>query len=157
LSSGMEHRSRTNRVVERAEWNRMNAPADTQILNEGYRTLAQELAAQNEKELQSKSSAMGRAATTAFLLRELYEANVDAAQGKIVADSRNSDNVPYVAPGIREIVGFHRFTREGGFPPDAGYGWLALELTVLFWQFPRNILMVVTNAAGQRIAVRNWD
>ncbi len=156
ISGMMEHGGRKARAVERSEWNLMATVPKIQIFQEGYRTVAHELIAANEKELQSKGAVAGRAAITAFLLRELYEGNVESAQNKVVADTRNGDGKPpYVAPGIRELIGFHRFTPEDGFRKPAGVNWVMLWLTVKLWGFPRNILMVKTNAAtGEKFALR---
>lgn len=158
LSSGLEHGGRKARAVERSEWNRMIIQPETQIFEKGYRTPTHDLIADNEKELQSKGAAMGRATITAFLLRELYEGNVDAAQSKIAADTRNGDKVPYIAPGIRELVGFDKFKPETGFEPGAGVNWVLLRMTVVLWRFPRDILMVKTAAStGVRTPLRNSD
>jgi hypothetical protein len=157
LSSGMEHGGRKARAVERSAWNLMNIPADTQVFAEGYRTVAHELVAENEKDLQSKGTAMGKASITAFLLRELYEGNVDAAQWKIAGDAKNSDKVPYVAPGIRELIGFDKFDAKDGFPVGCGVNWVLLRMTVTLWRFPRDILMVKTAASGVRTPLRNYE
>ena len=77
--------------------------------------------------------AMGRARFTAFLLRELYEGNVKNAQFKIFNEVANGGK-PYIAPGIRQIVGYDQFdvndVKNNGFPSDAGVGWFPLWLTV---------------------------
>ena len=89
--------------------------------------------------------AMGRARFTAFLLRELYEGNVKNAQFKIFNEVANGGK-PYIAPGIRQIVGYDQFdvndVKNNGFPSDAGVGWFPLWLTVKLNQFPGNIIMV---------------
>jgi hypothetical protein len=157
LSSGMEHGGRKAKAIERSEWNRMSHTPTTQIFNEGYRTVAHDLVTENEKDLQGKGSAMGKASITAFLLRELYEGNVEAAQGKIVADAMNGDKVPYVAPGIRELVGFKDFKADSGFPRGSGVDWTLLRMTAALWGFPRHILMVKTDSSGQRSPLMNRD
>jgi hypothetical protein len=156
LSSGLENGGRKARASERSEWNLMSVSPATQIFSEGYRTVAHDLVAANEKELQSKGSALGKAGMTAFLLREIYEGNVDGAQSKIAADTINGGKVPYVAPGIRELVGFSKFNAETGFS-GPGADWALLRMTVTLWGFPRHILMVKTDSSGQRTALRNWD
>ena len=89
--------------------------------------------------------AMGRARFTAFLLRELYEGNVENARLKIFNEVANGGK-PYIAPGIRQMVGYDRFdvndVRYNGFPPDASVDWFPLWLTVKLHRHPRNIIMV---------------
>ncbi len=157
LSSALEHGGRKARAAERSEWNLMNIPPEAQIFAEGYRTVAHELVAANERELAGKGAALGRASITAFLLRELYEGNIEAAQSKILADLRNSGQLPYLAPGIRELLGFDRFNPETDTEPGTAVWWFPLELAVLIWGFPRHILMVKTSASGERRELRNWD
>ena len=75
---------------------------------------------------------MGKVRMTAFLLRELYEGNVKNAQLKIFNEFANGGN-PYIAPGIRQIVGYDQFdvkdVKNNGFPPDAGVDWFPLLLS----------------------------
>ncbi len=151
LSSGLEHGGRKGRAAERREWNEMVGPPRFQIFNEGYRNATHDLIASNEQELKGKNAAMGKASTTAFLLRELYEGNIDAAQNKIFADTRNNDGTPpYIAPGIYQLVGFDKFDPETGFPPRAGVPrWLLLRV-VREWHYPRDIQFVKTDSASGR-------
>ena len=64
--------------------------------------------------------------------------------------------MPYIAPGIRQIVGYDQFNvndvTNNGFPPGAGVDWFPLWLTVWLYQFPRNIVMIRTDKSQ----VRNW-
>jgi len=157
LNSGLEHGGRKSRAIERSEWNVMSVSPTTQIFEKGYRTPSHDLIAENEKELQGKGAAMGKAGITAFLLRELYEGNVETAQSKIAADTKNSDKVPYIAPGIGELIGFDKFDPKTGFPPGTGVNWVLLKMTVTLWRFPRDILMVKTASTGVRTALRNSE
>jgi hypothetical protein len=155
LSSGMEHGGRKGFAVERSEWNRMTVSPAIQIFNAGYRTPAHDLADLNEKDLAGKRGAMGKASATAMLFRELYEGSVATAQSRVMAEVRNSGNVPYIAPGISELIGFDKFDKEKGFPKGAGVNWEDLELAVKIGGFPtQNLIMVKTNAAGERTALR---
>jgi hypothetical protein len=146
VSSGLSHGGRKDRVQERKEWNEMAAIPVLQINTQGYRSVAHELVEANEKELGGKNSSMGKASITAFLLRELYEGDVEAAQIKIFADTRNNNGTtPYIAPGIDELVGFQHFNPETGFPPGAGVEPWLLRRVVRTRGFPREIRMI--NAA----------
>jgi hypothetical protein len=151
----MEHGGRKGKAVERSEWNRMAVSPAIQIFTAGYRTPAHDLIDLNEKDLAGKGAAMGRASTTAMLFRELYEGGVKTAQSRILAEVRNSGNLPYVAPGIAELIGFDKFNKENGFPKDAGVNDDDLEVAVKRGGFPtQNLIMVKTNASGQRTALR---
>jgi hypothetical protein len=97
----------------------------------------------------------GKARMTAFLLRELYEGNVGNAQLKIFNEVVNGGK-PYIAPGIRQIVGYDRFddkdVKNNGFPPGAGVGWFPLWLTVKLNRYPRHIIMV----RADKTVAENW-
>ncbi len=138
IYSGYDHGGRKGKVAERAEWNRMALTPGFQVFNAGYRTVAHEAFELNEKDLASKGAAMGKACTTAFLLRHLYEGDVEVAQAKVFADEKNGGS-PYIAPGIRELIGYDKFDKDNGFPDGAGVGWFELKTTVLLWRFPRHI------------------
>ena len=75
---------------------------------------------------------MSKARFTAFLLREIYEGNVKDAQRKIFNEVKSGNSDPYIAPGVREIVGYDKFNendvKNNGFPPRA-WGWLVPSST----------------------------
>ncbi len=145
IASGMSHGGRRDRVAERREWNEMVDPKVIQFHQKGFRTVAHELVAENEKELGGKNTTMGRASVTAFLLRELYNGNIDAVQAKIHADVQNSDGkIPYIAPGIYELVGFENYDKNTGFPKGAGVEKWLLKRVVRYWKFPKEIRMTHT-------------
>ena len=158
LNSGQSHGGRKSNIEERKEWNKMALPLDGAVPVDAYssvRTLANvqcnradhkpishELIATNEKELAGKNGAMGKAAMTAFLLRELYLGNVNAAQQKIISETRNSDDrkPPYIAPGIDVLVGFDKFDAQTlQFEKGAGVEDWLLNRAVKGWGFPRDI------------------
>ncbi len=165
VASGLAHGGRKERVAERREWNKMVLPGETpamgggttpetafagvQYNQAGYRSVAHELVAANEKEMTGKGATMGKAATTAFLLKELYEGNIETAQSKIFTDTKNNDGkAPYIAPGIYELVGFDKFDPKTGFPPHAGVDKWLLRRVVRSWNFPRDIRMIKTDEHG---------
>jgi hypothetical protein len=150
ISGGMSHGTRKEHVAERREWNKMAELPVIQINTDGYRSVAHDLVAANEKALGGKGAAMGKASITAFLLRELYAGDVDAAQIKIFADTRNNGEPPYIAPGIYELVGFRYFDPQRGFPRNAGVPPWLLRRVVRNWNFPRDIRMVYTDPSGEK-------
>ena len=148
IASGVSHGGRRDRVAERREWNEMVDPKVIQFHQKGFRTVAHELVAENEKELSGKNATMGKASMTSFLLRELYLGNIDAAQAKIHADVQNSDGkkLPYIAPGIYELVGFEHYDKNDGFPKGAGVEKWLLKRVVRYWKFPQDLR--VTHTVG---------
>jgi hypothetical protein len=151
LGGGLAHGGRKERVGERKEWNEMAQTPAIQINTGSYRSVAHELVESNEKELSGKGNTMGKASTTAFLLRELYEGNVDTAQSKIHLDTINNGKPPYIAPGIYELVGFDKFDPVTGFPPGAGVNRLLLFAVVLNRGYPRDVQFIKTDdATGMR-------
>jgi len=154
---GGGYESRKNVVKERADWLQMipvtDDPAPFADIYKNFFDL-------NQQDLTSGGSqgaAMGKVRMTAFLLRELYEGNVKNAQLKIFNEFENSGKPPFIAPGVRQIVGYDRFkpdikpsdpgykNYEYGFPKDAGVDWFPLWLTVKLNRFPRNIVMIRTD------------
>ena len=150
ISGGMDHGGRKGRVEERREWNKMAELPVIQINTDGYRSVAHDLVAANEKELGGKGTSMGKAAITAFLLRELYQGEVENAQLKIFAEMRSGGSLPYVAPGIDKLVGLEKLNPATGFPPYSGVEPWLLRRVVRKWNFPREILMVRTDPSGER-------
>jgi hypothetical protein len=146
ISGGMEHGGRKGRVQERRVWNTMADLPVIQINTDGYKSVAHELVAANEKELGGKSASMGKASITAFLLRELYHGEVEPAQLKIFAEARNNGGkLPYIAPGLDKLVGLDEYDPENGFPPHSGVPPWLLRRVVRNWHFPREIRMVKTD------------
>jgi hypothetical protein len=152
---GGGYESRKNVVKERADWLGMipvtDDPAPFADVYKNFFDL-------NQQDLTSGGSqgaAMGKVRMTAFLLREIYEGNVNNAQLKIFNEFANGGK-PYIAPGIRQIVGYDQFdvnnVTNNGFPPGAGVDWFPLWLTVVLNRFPRNIVMI----RADKSQVRNW-
>jgi hypothetical protein len=153
INSGYNQAGRLGRVSERAEWNRMAPEPAVQIFNAGYRTVAHEAFDANQADLKSRGKTMGRAGTTAFLLREIYEGRVLAAQAKVLSDAKNSDDPPYVGPGIRELIGYDKFTKENGFEKGAGVNGCHLAAAVDIGAFPNEIAIV----RADKTVARNWN
>jgi hypothetical protein len=148
---GGGYANRKDAVKERADWLTMiPGSSDPTALADVYK----EFFNLNQEELKSGGSqggAMSKARLTAFLLRELYEGNVKNAQLKIFNEVATGGK-PYVAPGIRQIVGYDKFDEKKGFPENAGVGWFPLWLTVKLNRYPRNIIMV----RADKTVARNW-
>ena len=158
INSASEHGGRKGKAAERAEWAKMADTLAAQTFNAGFRTVAHDAFDANEKDLSGKGKAMGKASMTAFLLRELYEGNVSGAKMKVYSDIKNGDT-PYIAPGIRELIGYAKFdpALEGGFPKDAGVRGWEMGLAVKIWGYPRNLLIVKTAEDGTKTVTDNWD
>jgi hypothetical protein len=152
---GLSGDTRKGWAVERAQWlERIPVPIEKpEALADVYKQFFD----LNQKELAggSQGDNMGKARFTAFLLRELYEGNVRNAQLKIFNEVANGGK-PYIAPGIRQIVGYDRFNdkdvKNNGFPPGAGIGWFPLWLTVKLNRYPRHIIMV----RADKTVAENW-
>ncbi len=155
LASGLEHGGRKSKVAERKDWSRLARPADIQIFETGYRTPAHDIIQWNENDLAGKGTVMGKATVTALLFRELYEGSVGTAQSRIKAEVKNNGgNLPYLAPGIRELVGIDKF-KDGEFEEGAGVDSDELEWVVKHRKFPtQNLVSVKTNAEGVRKELR---
>ncbi len=152
---GMPADARRGMAEERGKWLTMIPNADKGELTEVYK----QFFTLNQKDLEGgpQGAAMGKARMTAFLLREIYEGDVLSAQRKVFDETKlNDGKIPFVAPGIRELIGLDQFDKEKGFPRGAGVGWFPLMLTVKLNGYPRNIIMVKPGPGG-KVAVRNWD
>lgn len=99
----------------------------------------------------AQGAAMGKVRITAFLLREVYEGNVENAQLKIHHEVLNGSK-PFIAPGLRQILEYDKFDEKKGFPPGSGVNWVTLEVAIKIFRHPRHIVMVQNNAE-----IWNWD
>lgn len=159
---GLGKDPRKEMALERAQWLQMiPVPKDKP---EAYADLYKLFFETNQKELAggSQGDNMGKARYTAFLLREIYEVNVKSAQLKIFNDYKISGKEPYIAPGVRQIVGYEKFNlddiKNNGFPPGAGVDWFPLWLTVKLNRYPRDIIMVKPGKDNSpKVKVYNWD
>jgi len=151
LNDGWDQSGRHARVEERERWNAMAQTPFIQILKEGYRTVAHEAFELNRQDMANRGTTMGKAGMTAILLRELYQGSVDRAKVKISGEIKNG-NTPFVAPGIRELVGLD----DPGFPEEGGVNWLKLTLAVEHGQFPREIIIVNRTPDGTQV-MRGWE
>jgi hypothetical protein len=137
--------NRKEHVKERADWLQMipitEDPATFADIYKKFFDLNQDALTSGGPQ----GAAMGKVRMTAFLLREIYEGNVNNAQLKIFNEFANGGK-PYIAPGIRQMVGYDRFdvndVRNNGFPPDVSVDWFPLWLAVKLHRHPRNIIMV---------------
>jgi hypothetical protein len=155
LNSGLEHGGRRDVVAQRSEW--VAGYPLIQVSGLGHRTVAEEMVLLNESDRASKSAAMSRASITAFLLRELYEGNVDTAQSKIWAEVVNTGKPPYIAPGIYELVGYAKFDEKTGFPPNSGVTPTMLRRVVRERGYPLNLQIIKADPGGKRFRIRGME
>jgi hypothetical protein len=145
---GMSKDARKDLAKERAGWLTMIKDPKSAKFDEFFDL------SQKDVDGGPQGKPMGKARITAFLLRELYEGNVETAQAKIFAETKNNeDKIPFVAPGIRELVDFNAFDVKTGFPPGSGVNPNLLWLTAKTHRYPRNIIMV----KADKSVVRNRD
>jgi hypothetical protein len=145
--------NRKEHVKERADWLTMipvtDDPAPFADVYKNFFDLNQD----DLKSGGSQGTAMSKVRMTAFLLREIYQGRVKNAQLKIFNEVATGGK-PYIAPGIRQIVGYDRFdandVKNNGFPPDAGVDWFPLWLTVKLNRFPRDIVLIRANKSTAR-------
>jgi hypothetical protein len=152
---GLQKDTRKEWVKERADWLTMIPGSDPAALADVYK----EFFNKNQSDLEkggSQAAPGSRARFTAFLLREIYEGNVKNAQLKIFNEIKSGNKDPYIAPGIRQIVGYDKFNENdianNGFPSGAGEGWFPVLLTVKLNNFPRRIVWVKPD----KTVVENW-
>jgi hypothetical protein len=155
LSSGLEHGGRKDVVSQRSEW--VAGYPLIQLSGLGHRTVAEEMVLLNEADRAGKGAAMGRASITAFLLRELYEGNVETAQSKIWTEVVNTGKPPYIAPGIYELVGYAKFDPATGFPPHSGVSPKLLKRVVRERGYPLHIQIIKADPAGKRFRITGMD
>ena len=64
-------------------------------------------------------------------------------KGKVFDETKlNDGKVPFVVPGLRQLLGLDEFKKDTGFPLGAGVGWFPLMLAVKLYGYPRRIIMV---------------
>jgi hypothetical protein len=147
---GLAKDARQNMAKERADW--------LQIIGDNKSDMAKAFYDQNQKELDggAQGTSMGRARFTAFLLRELYEGNVETAQAKVYNDVKNGGS-PWIVAGLRRLIAYGSFDKEKGFPPGSGVDPNLLWLTVKLHRHPHHIVMVKSGSDGKKFEVKNWD
>ncbi|MBI4724744.1 MAG: hypothetical protein HY765_07135, partial [Rhodomicrobium sp.] len=151
LADGWDQSGRHNKVAERERWNAMAQVPFIQIFKEGYRTVAHDAFELNRQDMASRGATMGKASMTAFLLRELYQGSVGRAKRKVFGEMK-SGATPFVAPGIRELIGFD----DPDFPDKGGADWIKLMLAVEHGQFPRELLIVNSTPEGPQV-MEGWE
>jgi len=151
INESWDQAGRHARVAERAQWNAMAQTPVIQIFREGYRTVAHEAFELNRQDMANRGANMGRLGMTAILLRELYQGSVGRAQAKVSGEIKNG-NTPYIAAGIRELIGFD----NPNFPREGGVNGLKLTLAVRHGQFPREIMIVTNTPKGPQVW-RGWE
>ncbi len=158
LKSANEHGGRKEKAGERLGWSRMIRAPGVQVFGDGYRSPVHDLIDANEKDLAAKGSVTAKAGTTAMLLRELCEGSVGTAQSRVLAEFINGGTLPYVSPGIAELIGFNQFDQETGFPAGAGVDSDELEWVVKRVGFPtEDLISVKTNAEGKKTERRGKE
>ena len=124
------------------KWSPLAQPSIVQTFNEGYRTVAHEAFELNRADMAGRGAAMTKAAMTAVLLRELYQGSPGRAQKKVSGEI-NGGGSPFIAPGIRELIGFDKFDPDKkAFAEGAGINWLMLTLAVKQGQFPKELILI---------------
>ena len=145
---GLSATERRDIARERAGWISMLPPSSEK------RDLFFELS-QKDLEGGGKAAAGAKARMTAFLLREVYHGRVETAQSTIIAATKDGKQ-PYVAPGLRELLGMDSFERYGAFSAPV-YSPRRIRLAVNLFRHPREIRMVKTDPDGKRYEVLNRD
>ena len=148
---GLSAAARRDLAKERADWISMVEPSSAK--RDQFFDLGQK-----DMEGGAQATPGGRARLTAFLLREVYNGRIKAAQSKILAEVKNDKDgkVPYVAPGLRELIGMDKFEKDKDFS-GSGVPWLRLVMAVKRYRHPRYIIMTKTGSDGKKFAVTNWD
>jgi hypothetical protein len=147
---GLSGDMRKGWAKERGEWLQMIKDEKTEVAKTFFDL--------NQTDLSSggpQGGAMGRARLTAFILREIYEGNVETAQLKVHHEVK-AGSKPFIAPGLGKILGFDKYKEPDGFPEGVGVDANLLWFTVKMFRHPRNIIMVKT-VGDQKVAVRNWE
>jgi len=163
---GVDAASSKGRAADRIEW------WNTLTGRDAFSKTPDKIFDLNEEDAKARGAPNPKAAITAFLLREIYEGNIDLAQNKILAEMKANDGkVPHVVAGLREILGLDEYLaakakfesdKEAGVATeeprfgDFGVAWVPLLAAVKLGRFPRNITMSRTDN-GVKIEVKNED
>lgn len=145
LLRGLDQSGRMKRVEELQSWAKLLHPHPLVLAHTDYKTpLVDDLFAASEKALSGSKDA-GRAINqTALLFRDVVTGQITGAQLRISAIYRNTGKLPYVAPGIAELVHLHEFDPQTAkFPKGSGEnGWLVRR--VAKWHgVPQKLMLVV--------------
>ncbi len=123
---GGGYANRKDVVKERADWLTMIPSSNPAAMADVYKNFFD----LNQEDLKSggpQGAAMGKARMTAFLLREIYEGDVESAQRKIFDETEiNDGKVPFIAPGLRQLLVSINSNKDTGFSRGAGRPWFPL-------------------------------
>jgi hypothetical protein len=147
---GLSADTRKGWAAERGSWLQMIKDEKTEVAKTFFELNQSDLASGGPQ-----GGAMGKARMTAFILREIYEGNVETAQLKVHHEVK-AGSKPFIAPGLSKILGYEKYKDPDGFPDDAGIEPNLLWFAVKIFGHPRNIIMVKT-VDGVKVAVRNWE
>jgi|GEM_PF-4031789 len=166
ILKGVEGASSTGRSDMRIKWwNEINS-------KDLFSKTPDKIFELNEEDAKNRGGPGPKAAITAFLLREIYDGDIELAQAKIEAEMiANNGNPPFVVAGLRNILGLDEFlaayrqwqTARVANPTlpqphfsDFGVEWWRILLAVRLGGFPRDIAMT-TGTAPNKTTVYNRD
>lgn len=150
-AGGLSADTRKGWAKERGEWLQMIKDEKTEVAKTFFDLDQTDLSSGGPQ-----GGAMGKARITAFILREIYEGNVETAQLKVHHEVKIGKEKPFIAPGLAKILGYDQYKDGEGFPEGSGVDPNLLWLAVKLFRHPRNILMVKT-VDGAKVPVRDWE
>jgi hypothetical protein len=156
-----EQDGRIGRVEERFHWNDLDKHKHPFRLwgdvPEPNNEIAKAFIERNEGEMTEGRQDKGRAKAAAFLLRQVLGGGTSGAKAKIVADYRNKGGKkPFVPAGIAELIGYDADEFDGTVW-RGGVHWRTLSYVIRSYGFPRDIVMLASDASGNKVELRNHE
>ena len=149
LFLGLDQSGAKGRIPIRMDWAKLVPPTPQIIAGfkqsevTGFRSPVYDIWQMYEKELAGGKGDKRLIGQTANLVRELADGSVRGAQLYVAAEWRENGKLPYVAPGIDELIGIKHFdTVTGNFPRGSGErGWI-VRYVARARGFPQGLIMV---------------
>lgn len=143
INAGMDASGRLVKMEERMRWAALIPKHPVHLVGPEDNTPIHALFSKYEADIQSVKGDKKVINHTANLLRDLLNGSVRGAQIWIEGQYRINKALPYVAPGIAELVGLEHFCEESGkFLPGAGIDWRLLKRVVRRGRYPKQIILV---------------
>ena len=155
LFIGMDQSGAKDRIPIRQKWAELVPPTPAVLVNTPYVNPVAPMLEMYEKDLMSGKADKRVIGQSAMLYKHIVLGGVLKAQIHIAQMYRENGKLPYVPPGIDELVHLHRF-ENGKFPRGSGEYWRFVRHVARSRGYPKNLLLVKETPSA-KLAIRNMD
>ena len=152
---GMDQSGAKGRIPVRQDWAKIVPPTPAVLVNTPYVNPIAPLFEMYEKDVLSGKADKRVIGQSALLLKCVVTGGIRKAQMHIAQMYRENGKLPYVPPGIDELVHLDCF-ENGKFPHGSGEYWRFVRHVARSRGYPKNLLLVKETPSA-KLAIRNMD